>query len=115
MAINKRPQIGQFDKLMTLQNGYVIVDSHGQAVTTYTDIADIWARVESLAMTNSRAHMQYFQENEVVSESTHIITIRKRANVKTTMRLMYGHRYFRVLGHYDDKAYTYMICREGDR
>jgi SPP1 family predicted phage head-tail adaptor len=77
---------------ITLQKEIKVLDSLGGAVTSWVDIATIWAGIiEELSNDTSK------EKDQVQSFIKAKITIRFRTGISTLQRVKYGNRYFSIL------------------
>lgn len=82
---------GQLDKRITLQSPTISYDSYNEPITTYNDIATVWARIRY------KKGREIFQGRQTIAEMPVEIAIRYRADVISTWRIKYGNRYFLII------------------
>jgi len=88
----------------------------GETTTTWADVAETWAAIEPIA------GREYFTATEFRADVTHRVTIRHRAGMKSTWRLLLGHgatqRVFYPMGPPIDvgerNKWLEMMCREAE-
>lgn len=96
---------GQFKTLLTLQQNQPDYDDAGGYQEQWHAIATLWGQVEP-----QRAGNQTFAQ-QVVSNITHHITIRYRADITTSMRFMRAGRFFTISACHDpDESQRYLVC-----
>ena len=83
---------GELNKRVTLQIKTVTRSSSGQENVTWTNVATVWAGFMPTVTGG-----EFYEADKVNSEITQKIKIRYRRNVKPTMRIKYGNRYFDIL------------------
>lgn len=69
-----------------------VVDGEPVQPRTWKKVCDCWAAIRSLLV------REYVQAAAVQAEVTHEITIRYRAGIRATMRIVYAGRVFQILG-----------------
>lgn len=74
---------GELNQRVTLQRRAVGTDAMGQASGAWTDVATVWARVLPLR------GREFFAAAQVQQELSIKVTMRYRADVEPTMRLMW--------------------------
>lgn len=82
---------GDLDKRVIIQYPALSRDSYGAETQTWTDLVTVWAGI----ITDSGR--EFFAAQKINSEVTAVIKIRYRADIKTTMRIKYGNRFFDIL------------------
>lgn len=84
-------RIGELTKLITIQYQTKVSDGMGGNTVTWVDWCQVWAAVWPLSA------KEQVQGNQQTMTITGRIRIRYRANMKASMRLKYGNRYFNVV------------------
>lgn len=97
----------------------VVIQAHGEnqdpvtgeVVSGWADVARVWANVEPLSA------REYIASSAGQSEVTARITIRYRAGITTTMRILHRDRIYNIVGVLADKdsglEYLTLPCSEG--
>lgn len=89
-------EAGKLRHKVTLQSLTTGQDSAGAATESWSNFAtSIWASVEPLS------GREYFQAQQVASETSIRVRIRYRAGIVPTMRVVYGSRKFEILAIID--------------
>jgi SPP1 family predicted phage head-tail adaptor len=89
-------EAGKLRHKVTLEQLDTGQDSAGAVERSWSDFArDIWASVEPLS------GREYFQAQQVASETSVRVRIRYRSGVLPTMRVVYGDRRFEILAVID--------------
>lgn len=94
---------------IALQSADRTGDGGGGAVETWTDVADVWARIAPTSG-NERVLAE-----AITGQVTHEITIRFRSGVRPAMRFRFGARLFEIAGVLDIEERRRMLrclCRE---
>lgn len=86
---------GELDRRVTLQQRSTSQDTFGQQVTTWTDVAVLWANVRPLS------GRELLTAGAINAELSHVVTIRYRAGITPAMRLTYGGQVFNILSVVD--------------
>ena len=84
-------QIGKLRHRITLQKQVNTVNDYGGAVTTWKNVATVWADVRPLS------GREYFSAQQVQSEVTTQIWLRHIEGIKPTMKVKFGKREFEIL------------------
>ena len=92
MLTTQKETIGQLDRRITLQTRSTSVNSYGESVETFTDLATVWAKVE-YPLTGS---MESQEQKIHLVESRVEFTIRERADILYTSRIVYNGKTFDV-------------------
>lgn len=108
-------EIGRLNHRITVQQRTTAQDSYGQELTTWTDVATVWANVKPIGGREKLRAMA------VESMLTHTVLVRYRAEFtppKTmdARRIMYGSRIFNITATRDvDEARKHIVfdCTEG--
>lgn len=74
---------GQLNERITLQSRAAGLDGMGQAIGTWTDVATVWAQVMPLR------GREFFAAAQVQQELSIKVTMRYRADVVPTMRIVW--------------------------
>jgi SPP1 family predicted phage head-tail adaptor len=82
---------GQLRHRVELHSPAVTRDAYGQPKETFTKYADAWAKVEPLSM------KEQVQNEQVMGERTHRITIRFNEDVDRKDRVVFGSRTFEIV------------------
>ena len=84
-------QIGKLRHRITLQKQVNTVNDYGAAVTTWKNVATVWADVRPLS------GREYFSAQQIQSEVTTQIWLRHIEGIKPTMKVKFGKREFEIL------------------
>jgi len=82
---------GELRQRITLQKPVQTRSSFNELVTSYTDVATVWAAVEW------EYGRRYLEASQLNAEVAGIIRIRYRSDIKPEWRLKYGDRYIQIL------------------
>lgn len=82
---------GELDRRVTLQQRSGSKDAFGQQLTTWSDMATVWANIRP---TNGR---EILTAGAIAAEVSHIVTIRYRPGIAPSMRLLYGSQVFNIV------------------
>ena len=77
-------EAGKLDKRITIQSPVFTTDSRGQAVTSFVNLATVWANVEETGSSEAE------QTNRMQGTRNYAITIRYMANLTAKNRIVYG-------------------------
>lgn len=98
---------------ITIQRPAITEDNIGNQITTWSDVATVWAKAESLS------GREYWAAAQTQSEKSVRFTIRFRADIKTEMRVAYGTRILNIQSAIDPeerKRHLVLTCIEpGER
>ena len=84
---------GKLDRRITLRSASVSTDGFGQAVRTYSDLGDVWAKVEY------RGVPKEGDETEKLTSVNKVrFTIRYRADVDATTKIVWKSNTYEVEG-----------------
>ena len=84
---------GKLDRRITLRSASVSTDGFGQAVRTYSDLGDVWAKVEY------RGVPKEGDETEKLTSVNKVrFTIRYRADVNATTKIVWKGNTYEVEG-----------------
>lgn len=103
---------GQMDQRVTLQQRAAGQNTLGEVVGTWTDVATVWAKVEPLR------GREYFASGQMQTAVEVRITIRARADVRTTWRVLWRGQAHEVVSVIDPRAggeYLELMCTAGIR
>ena len=81
---------GRLRHRIIIQSQSTTKDTHGQAVTTWTDVATVWAAVEPIR------GREFFAAAQINSEVTTRIRIRWRSGVTAAMRVSFDSRIYDI-------------------
>lgn len=112
MGLMRTPAAGDLDQRVTLQQRDSSLNTLGQASDTWTNVAEVWAKVEPLR------GREFFAAGQMQSEATTRITIRYRAGVTERNRVVWrGQPYdiSAVIEPDGQKQMLEMICAAGVR
>jgi SPP1 family predicted phage head-tail adaptor len=106
---------GQLRKRVTIQQRASTQDAFGQQAITWTDLATVWAHIESLS------GGQLARAQSIYSETTHQVTVRWQSTLNDikkvgSYRILYGTRIFDIGGdlNVDERNRVVMLlAREG--
>lgn len=84
------PGIGALRRRITLEWPSRAADGGGGAVITWTPLADVWAELRSLSGSEGPV------AEGLQGRLTHVLTIRKRSDIKPAMRARLGQRLFLI-------------------
>lgn len=99
---------GRLDKRITLQSRSDTQDAYGESLTTWSDVATVWALIED--MTGGQYYAAQAAQNPVQTK----ITIRYRTGVVPAMRAVHGSTLYdveAVLGQ--DGIMLQLMCSRG--
>ena len=107
--------IGKLDKRITLQSRSATLDSYGQEIDSWTDVATVWANVKPVGGREKLRSMQ------VDSLLTHTVAIRYGARFMPprtvdAWRISYNSRLFNIVAAMDldeERKYIIFDCVEG--
>ena len=100
---------GELRNRITLQKPVQTRNTFNEMVTTYPDVATVWAAVEW------RSGRRYESANQLNSEIQGIIRIRYRSDIKPEWRIKYGTRYIQILSIanvYEKDRELQLNCKE---
>jgi SPP1 family predicted phage head-tail adaptor len=106
---------GQLRKRVTIQQRTSTQGGFGEQLKTWTDLATVWAHIESLS------GGQLAKAQSVYSETTHKVTVRWQSlftDIKSvgSYRVLYGTRIFDIgadLNVDERNRVVELLCREG--
>lgn len=84
-------KIGKLRHRVTLQECIAARDSFGAEVSTWVDVATVWASVSPIS------GKEYFASHQINAEVTTKITMRYRPGITPKMRVVFTNRYFDIL------------------
>ena len=101
----------ELDKRVTLQERVQVLDETGGFSSTWTKVADLWAKIEPVS------GMQVYRMAQTEAPITHKVTVRYRSGVTTKQRLLFKGRVLdivEVLNPEEANVSLIMRCREGE-
>ena len=101
--------IGKLRHRITLQKQVNTVNDYGGAVTTWKNVATVWADVRPLS------GREYFSAQQVQSEVTTQIWLRYRDDVKPTMRVNHNGKHYEILSVLNTNGWNtslQLMCKE---
>lgn len=72
---------GELRQRVTIQRRTVVRDSYGGETITWADVAEVWAKISAIG------GREYFAAGQTLAESTFILIMRYRTDVKQSWRL----------------------------
>lgn len=81
---------GELRHPLTLQQATDVQNTRGEAIPTWSDVADVWGAIEPLS------GREGFAANQMYASATHRIRIRYRSGVVPKMRFTKGSRVFEI-------------------
>lgn len=84
-------EIGKLRHRITLQQQMNTQNDYGAFVTTWQDIANVWAEIKPIS---GREH---FSAQQVQSEVTAQVWIRYREGIEPTMRLEHNNKHYEII------------------
>jgi SPP1 family predicted phage head-tail adaptor len=103
--MSKFPAIGELKERVRIQSLTRNPDGGGGVSETWSDVVDVWAKIEPIS---SR---EIFYSHQIALEATHKITIRYRADVSTDWRILRVRdgAVFKIAGFLDvENAHRYL-------
>lgn len=97
------------NKRVTLQQEFATEDLQGGRSLSWADVATVWASVEPMAGKES------YTWGKLLGESTYVIRMRYRSDIKAKMRLLYGSRIMdinSVIDEHDEHRFLALGCSE---
>lgn len=101
---------GKLCKRITIQSRTIAQDGFGAAVSTWSDVATVWANVEPLT------GVEGWQSQQVRPELSHKISIRFYPGLSSTHRLKFGSRILNIESVIDveSRGIEHLVmCKEG--
>lgn len=98
-----------FNRRVTLQQEFSTVDLQGGRSLSWADVATVWASVEPMTGKES------YTWGKILGESTYVIRMRYRSDIKAKMRLLYGSRIMdinSVIDEHDEHRFLALGCSE---
>lgn len=98
-----------FRHRVTLQQQAGMEDLQGGHGTSWADVATVWASVEPMAGKES------YTWGKILGESTYVIRVRYRSDVRPKMRLLYGSRIMdinSVIDEHEEHRFLALGCSE---
>lgn len=102
-------QAGRLRHRITIQEPVVARNGFNEAITTWSNVATVWASVEPIS------GREFFAAEHVQSEITHRVRLRYRPGVTSEMRVSFGGRYLQIESVIDVRernAEMQLMCRE---
>lgn len=107
--------IGRFDKRITLQSRSSTLDSYGQEINSWSDVAIVWANIKPVS---GRERLKAMQVDSILS---HTVAVRYNATFMPprtvdAWRIVYNNRYFNIIAAMDlneERKYIIFDCTEG--
>ena len=100
---------GRMRHRVTIQEPVVARNGYGEAITTWTAVATVWASVEPIS------GREYFAAEHMQSEITHRVKLRYRSGITSEMRVLYGTRLLRiesVIDWRERREELHLMCQE---
>lgn len=101
--------IGTLNKRVKIQTKTISQGTTGEFIETWADTATRWAAIEPLE------GREYWQAQQLNTETTAKITIRHYPGLTTVNRIKFGSRYFDIVSVQNQKEgnkYTVLMCKE---
>lgn len=105
----RRVTAGDLRRRVSIETYTTTRDSIGGETKTAATLATVWASIEPLF------GMEIKEAGRILSDVTHQIVIRYRADVTAKMRVVYGSRKFDIFSvQHDEESQrmTYLDCKE---
>jgi SPP1 family predicted phage head-tail adaptor len=83
---------GKLDRRITLQSASVSTDGFGQAVRTYSTLAQVWAKVDYRSVSEGNEASKLTSVNKVR------FTVRYRSDVDATTKISWGGKTYEIEG-----------------
>jgi len=101
---------GSLNKRIELQVSSKVANGTGGFVTTWATLATVWAAIWPLSANDVQEAMK------TSAQTTHRVRIRYRDNVKSSMRIKFGNRYFSIIAPPINpnmaNEYLDLLCKE---
>lgn len=82
---------GELKHRITVQKPVHTRSSFNELVTTYSDVATVWAAIEW------ESGRRFLEAKQLNSEVQGVVRIRYRSDIKATWRIQYGTRYLTII------------------
>lgn len=100
---------GDLRNRIKIQQKSVTRDTFGGETVTWTDVVTVWAAIEPIS------GREYYAAQQVQAEASTRIRIRYYAGITTSMRVLWGTRYFDILSVIDIQERgreIHLMCKE---
>ena len=102
-------QAGRLRHRITIQEPVTARNSYGEAITTWTAVATVWASVEPLS------GREFFAAEHVQSEVTHRVRMRWQSGITPDMRVLFDGRVLTidaVINYGERRTDLQLMCQE---
>jgi SPP1 family predicted phage head-tail adaptor len=102
-------QAGKLRHRITIQEPVTARNGYGEAITTWTAVATVWASVEPLS------GREFFAAEHVQSEVTHRVRMRWQSGITPDMRVLFGGRVLKVeavINYGERRTDLQLMCQE---
>jgi SPP1 family predicted phage head-tail adaptor len=93
---------GGLNKRITIQAKTGAKDSFGQTISSYADVATVWAEINT-GQGRSTGGREFYAAQKLHAETEALFKIRYRTRINQAMRIKYGNRYFEIIHIADPK------------
>ena len=101
----RRPAVAALRNRVTIEAPVDAPDGAGGFTRDYVALAQVWAKIEP---TSGREH---FVEQRLEQSTSHVVTIRWRADVKSQMRVLHRGRKLMIRSAVDpDERRRFLVC-----
>lgn len=90
-----RPRAGDLDTRITIEQGTTVADAHGQKISTWATLVQLWAKVETLATS------EQFGADRNLMQKRKMFTVRWYESVTTRCRLLVNSETYDILQVFD--------------
>jgi SPP1 family predicted phage head-tail adaptor len=100
---------GRLRHRITIQEPVTARNGYGEAITTWTAVATVWASVEPLS------GREYFAAEHVQSEVTHRVRMRWQSGITPDMRVLFNGRVLKidaVINYGERRTDLQLMCQE---
>jgi SPP1 family predicted phage head-tail adaptor len=95
MTGRKKSTSSRLRHRLTLQQEVKTADGAGGCMRSWQDVADLWAEISPLKY-RAGIGSERLVAGQIQSEISHEVTLRYRAGISTSMRLLFGNRAFNI-------------------
>jgi SPP1 family predicted phage head-tail adaptor len=102
-------QAGKLRHRITIQEPVTARNNYGEAITTWTAVATVWASVEPLS------GREFFAAEHVQSEVTHRVRMRWQSGITPDMRVLFEGRVLKieaVINYSERRTDLQLMCQE---
>ena len=109
-------QAGTYRQKVTIQTPSLVQDNRGGGVYTWSDVATVWASVDTFSASEYR-NIAYFQQGQLQGRNAYVVRMRYGNTLTTAMRIVFNFQALQIdsIVNVDSVNWEVQLyCREVD-